>query len=697
VADQSHHDVVVIGSGFGATMTALALAREFKGSDRSILMLERGTWWTTPVGTVADKEVKTYDFLVGHGQPVQYWSSVEHFRGFVDIFLRCLRRRRNEDGLYDLTTFGRRGFLGIGAENDGVTILHANGVGGGSLVYANVTIQPPDFIFEEERWPTSWGLDERNGCYELARQAIGDGVLFALNKRGKQRDPAFVAKVEAGPANTGLSNIVTRAAGQDPKWHVKPDANNLRGIKQLDPTHSSPAGAPPDNWNSLWIDRARIFQKHMSALTNDWGTVDSSINDVPPGGAPIAFKGQPQNYCERQGRCIIGCLSGARHTLNKQLMRAILGSPKPEPPFFESELSLQTLSEVDHIRALPGGGYAVHYLRRNPERPHETMEAVVTADRVIVAAGCVGTNEIMLRSKQRAGLPNLSDRVGYGFSTNGDWLAFVDETTDHISLTRGPVTTSFGHFNTPAAAEGADPERFHTIEDNGIPRAFSELTGLGVPLLRSLSKGRRGRAFVAWSLILFAAKRVPAHIRAFFRNYVERQDEFRSEDEFTAKMMCIAAMGREQARGQFRLGGGPRESALRVARDDGKGFHEDPIYKEIEQTLNKFATALTDGKRDSFENPFVSEAAGALGSRSIGLSHPLGGCRMATSAADGVVDEYGRVFDKQADASAPFYPGLYITDASIIPTSLGVNPSLTISALALRAADKMIEEVRAGG
>ena len=50
-----------------------------------------------------------------------------------------------------------------------------------------------------------------------------------------------------------------------------------------------------------------------------------------------------------------------------------------------------------------------------------------------------------------------------------------------------------------------------------------------------------------------------------------------------------------------------------------------------------------------------------------------------------------------ADASAPFYPGLYITDASIIPTSLGVNPSLTISALALRAADNVIEEIRAGG
>lgn len=128
-----------------------------------------------------------------------------------------------------------------------------------------------------------------------------------------------------------------------------------------------------------------------------------------------------------------------------------------------------------------------------------------------------------------------------------------------------------------------------------------------------------------------------------------------------------------------------------------QGIPRGPIYTEIEAALAKFASALTEGRRDSFQNPFVSEAAGALGSRSIGLSHPLGGCRMANDAAAGVVDEYGRVFDQAAEAGAQFYPGLYITDASIVPTSLGVNPSLTISALALRAVDKMIEEIRAGG
>ena len=63
-----HFTVVIIGSGFGGTMTALPLADKFKERangpnapkiKENILMLERGTWWTTPISTVQDKEVKT--------------------------------------------------------------------------------------------------------------------------------------------------------------------------------------------------------------------------------------------------------------------------------------------------------------------------------------------------------------------------------------------------------------------------------------------------------------------------------------------------------------------------------------------------------------------------------------------------------------------------------------------------------------
>ncbi len=94
---QYDYDVVVIGSGFGGSMIALTLAHKLKEKEPRILILERGTWWTTPVPTVQDAKVATYNFLRNeHKQPVQFWPSVEHFKGFIDILTRCLRRPGNE-------------------------------------------------------------------------------------------------------------------------------------------------------------------------------------------------------------------------------------------------------------------------------------------------------------------------------------------------------------------------------------------------------------------------------------------------------------------------------------------------------------------------------------------------------------------------------------------------------------------------
>src|SRR5439155_9396607 len=168
-ASEGHYDIIVIGSGFGGTMTALTLAHKLKDKAPKILILERGTWWTTPVSTVQDKSIKTYDFLKAKKQPVQFWSSVEHFKGVIDILLRCVRRPGNQDGLYDMMHLGKRGFLGIGRENDGVSILRASGVGGGSLIYSNITIQPPDFVIKDKRWPLGWTDAERDYYFDLAR------------------------------------------------------------------------------------------------------------------------------------------------------------------------------------------------------------------------------------------------------------------------------------------------------------------------------------------------------------------------------------------------------------------------------------------------------------------------------------------------------------------------------------------------
>jgi choline dehydrogenase-like flavoprotein len=713
----NHYAAVVVGSGFGGCMTALPLARKFaeRGRGEKVLMLERGTWWTTPVNTVQDPEVKTYERLVKFGQPVQFWSSLNHFRGFIDLFTRCFRRRRNEDGLFELTFLGKRGFLGLfGNENDGVSILRGNGVGGGSLVYSNITIRPPNVVLDDPRWPVEWKDEgERNAYFDLARDCIGRGILWALNERAKAKDPAeFI--LAAGAPNTGLSNINARVAGLNPHWVVHPDPLNARrGRKHIDTAREemkpgSP-GLPPgddnrDFENHLWLARSRVFQTAAEKLTDDFGSVDLAINDYKYDADPKKHgenqydkaTGEAKNFCDRQGRCNVGCLPGARHTLNKQLMAAVFGTPnKPQPVFANKELNIEALSEVDVIAALPGGGYEVRYVQRDPQQTERTTRKTVTADRVVVAAGCLGTNEIMLRSKERGTLPNLGDKIGYGFSTNGDYVAFMEGTGERVSLVRGPVTTSYGHFNTgDARTGGGDASTFHTIEDQGVPPALASVVGVGVPLIRSLANGRDKKLFVIWAVILWAGRRVRHYFHALFANYRERQDIFRSDDETTSNMMCIVAMGRDASVGQFRLGKGGGDSPLRVKRTDGREFHEDPIYKEIKKSLDRLAEALSpEGKKGEFVNPLLNPATNALKANSTAVSHPLGGCIMGADASQGVVDQYGRVFDASKDGSRPFYEGLYIADAAIIPTALGVNPSLTISTLALRIADKIVEEL----
>ena len=730
------HTVVIIGTGFGGTMTGIPLAREFtkRQQGETVLMLERGTWWTTPVSTVQDKEIKTAEFLGNKKQPFQYWSSQNHFRGFIDVFSRCFRRTRdeniftklfkslrNEDGLFEFTILGTRGFLGLfGKKSDGISVIRASGVGGGSLVYSNITIRPPDLIFDDPRWPQGWDAAARKKYFDRARHAIGYSVLSALTAGDaniplrSDLEPNLKKQVMDAAVNTGLSNIIARTARLDPHWDVIPDPNNSRGLKQI---HIKP-GVPLEKQNRLWLDRGRVFQEAVRSMTTDYGAVDLSINDLTPENAPFGPELPPpnypvdgptegangfgfaaKNYCERQARCNVGCLPGARHTLNKQLMAAALGKPDGSPPVFNN-LTIEALCEVDVIRALPDGGYEIQYIKRHAVDPSSFDKMTVTADKVIVSAGCLGTNEIMLRSKERGTLANLSDKVGVGFSTNGDFVGFLEKTKQRASLVRGPVTTSFAHFNTTKAGTGPatapdspDPALFHTLEDQGIPPSFASVFGEGLPLIQRLVQDGAGGGFLVRALLRYAKKRIPQLIKEIWRDNRERADFFKSEEERVSNVMCVVAMGRESSLGEFRLGK-KGETPLRITKPGGKKFWDDPVYEAIAETFKELAKKLRpDGTAFEFFNPFLSATANAAGAKAVALSHPLGGCRMAAAATDGVVDEFGRVFDKTKSGSRPFYEGLYIADASIIPTALGVNPSLTISALSLRVADNIIAEL----
>ena len=144
----------------------------------------------------------------------------------------------------------------------------------------------------------------------------------------------------------------------------------------------------------------------------------------------------------------------------------------------------------------------------------------------------------------------------------------------------------------------------------------------------------------------------------------------------------------------IRVGKTYGETPWRVTRTDGLAFTQDPIFTEIRNTLDHLAVAL--GSKNKFINPLLGNIAETLKAESIATSHPLGGCAIGKNAAEGVVDEFGRVFaNTGTDVTPEYYDGLYIADASIFPTALGVNPSLTISALALRIDKNIANEMDA--
>jgi len=130
-------DVIIIGSGFGATV--LAIDQSNKG--KSVLILERGVWWVTPELS-AENPMNPYLQANPNTQPLQYWPRPDHRRGLID-FLAIVSATGALGGLQD---FGNA-IAGLFSDKprprplyrywnfDQVDVVSAMGVGGGSLIY----------------------------------------------------------------------------------------------------------------------------------------------------------------------------------------------------------------------------------------------------------------------------------------------------------------------------------------------------------------------------------------------------------------------------------------------------------------------------------------------------------------------------------------------------------------------------------
>jgi cholesterol oxidase len=298
----------------------------------------------------------------------------------------------------------------------------------------------------------------------------------------------------------------------------------------------------------------------------------------------------------------------------------------------------------------------------------------VTADRVVLAAGTLGTVRLLLRN--RAAVPGISRRLGSRFCGNGDLLTFalkcsqtsgVERVPRVVDPSRGPVITSA--VRVPDALDGGQGRGFY-LEDAGFP------------------------AFATWMLQMFE---MPGDLWRDRRDLVRlarehfRRDNYRhtgrsaflaglfGEAQLSAGLLPMLGMGRDVPDGQMYL----RHNHLRVdwakgksAADVGPQARSAPYFARVRELSRRFADALGADFRD---NPmwFLSRVI---------TVHPLGGCPMGRHEGEGVVDANGEVFG---------CPGLYVADGSVMPGPVGPNPSLTIAALADRFSDGILAKVAA--
>ncbi len=356
------------------------------------------------------------------------------------------------------------------------------------------------------------------------------------------------------------------------------------------------------------------------------------------------------------GECDIGCNFGSKNSLDYNYLSAAkqLGA------------EILTRSEVKEFEPREGGGYAIRYVRHEPDREGRETDTsrlprqTLTAKRLILSAGTMGSTFLLLKNRDH--FPRLSNRLGTRFCGNGDLVTFAVKSSKNENGRRVPrlIDAGYGPVITSAV-------RIADREDGGNGRGFY-IEDAGYP------------EFVNW--IMETVETPGDVIRRFWRSIVGRfRDKLLSREpetdigaevsrllgstEYSADLLPLLGMGRDIPNGTMEL----RREKLNV---DWRVEESQAYFDDIREKMKDIIEEL--GAR-------YGDPLGRL--NRLVTVHPLGGCPMGRDQNEGVVDSYGEVFG---------YPGLYVADGSVMPGPVGPNPSLTIAALADRFADWIVEE-----
>ncbi|CAG4908946.1 alpha/beta fold hydrolase [Paraburkholderia saeva] len=540
---EPHYEVVVIGSGYGGAIAASRMAR----AKRKVCLLERGR-----------------EFMAGEfpATPLEGVEQVQYNTAFKRIGspLALLEVHLNAE----------------------VNAVVGCGLGGTSLINANVALHPDPRLWDDPRWPAAVRNDK-------------DGL----------------------------------------------DKGYARAFTML-----SPSPVPADYPRLPKLDALELSAKALGMEDRFYRPPITVTFTTGPNAA-----GVHQERCIGCGDCNSGCNHEAKNSTHMNYL----------PDAVAHGAQIFTGAPVHSVvRDEATQKWRVRYQIVDVGREiYDAPDLFVLADHVILSAGTIGSTAILLRSKE-AGL-TVSPQLGHHFTGNGDVLAFAFNTDTEINGV-GWGTHKPGDIPPvgPTICGIIDHRDTPNVKDGFVIEEGSLAAPIGGALLGVLAPTGA-----------FAGVRVP---------------DLPGEGPLDDEARILESVLRGPYRGAMRN----TQTYLVMAHDDESGeisvengrpriswpkAGKQPIFDTVEKTLERATVGLGG---EYIRNPISLDA---FKDRLVTV-HPLGGCGMADDAANGVVDQAGRVFSGAAGNAV--HDGLYVMDGAVMPMSLGVNPLLTISALAER-------------
>jgi cholesterol oxidase len=340
-------------------------------------------------------------------------------------------------------------------------------------------------------------------------------------------------------------------------------------------------------------------------------------------------EGPDRTTCTYCGGCMVGCRHGAKNTLDKNYL------------WFAERLGTEVRPEtlVTGLEEDGQGGWRIR--TQSSTRKIFKGKKTIRARGVVLSAGALGTTNLLLKCRDEGKLPRLSPALGSYVRTNSEVICGATARSAEADYSKGIAIASSFH---------PDPDT--CVEVVRYPKGSDVMSFLGTLLVDDGTRLTRPMKWAATCL---------RHPIDFLRTLSPFGWAKRSTIVLVMQNLDNS-LRLERARRWF----WPFGKSLTSRRDPGQ-----PAIPSYIPVANQAAR-------------HIAEQTGAFASSSINevvlnvptTAHILGGASMGTTPEDGVIDARNRVFG---------YDNLYVVDGSMIPSNLGVNPSLTITAMAEHA------------